>query len=194
MNPRKRRRSEIFSTTDKENFLGVQTSPLSEDESYVGGEGRGVLVESSPTRSLVIPSAELTRIESPNKPSINRPATKPREQSKASKENRQKESVEREVQKEKGQSREKAGDDAGGVWEIRDPVFSKDVLEFMNAHDEEDAGGRRMSRARKPVNYALPNLRDKMRREDPDNPRGRSQSIDRSVTPEAAPQPVPPTT
>jgi Shugoshin C terminus len=186
----------IFSTTEKENFLGVQTSPLPEHEFVgVGDAGRGVLVESSPTRSLVIPSAQLTRIESPNKPSTtNRPATKPREQPKpsAAKENRHKENV-RDGQWEKGQeSREKAGSDVGGVWEIRDPVFSKDVLEFMNAHDDEDAGARRMSRARKPVNYALPNLRDKMRRGDPDITRGRSQSLDRSVTPQPAPQPVPP--
>ena len=31
---------------------------------------------------------------------------------------------------------------------------------------DEEGGGRRASRTRKQVNYALPNLRDKMRRED----------------------------
>lgn len=51
---------------------------------------------------------------------------------------------------------------------------------------EEGPGGRRVSRARKQVNYALPNLRDKMRREDnpEDKWRGRRSSVDRSVTPD----------
>ena len=61
----------------------------------------------------------------------------------------------------------------------------KDMFESMRDF-EEGTGGRRVSRARKQVNYALPNLRDKMRRED--NPeekgRGRSLSVDRSVTPD----------
>jgi Shugoshin C terminus len=53
----------------------------------------------------------------------------------------------------------------------------------------DEGGGRRVSRARKQVNYALPNLKDKMRREDPpERNRGRSTSHDRSVTPE---HPVP---
>jgi hypothetical protein len=58
------------------------------------------------------------------------------------------------------------------------------VMEFNTL--DEDGGGRRASRARKQVNYALPNLRDKMRREDnPEgNMRGRSLSMDRSVTPD----------
>jgi hypothetical protein len=64
-------------------------------------------------------------------------------------------------------------------------VVEKDV-EFV-LHGFEEGGNRRASRARKVVNYALPNLRDKMRREDSseeNKSRGRSRSIDRSVTPD----------
>lgn len=65
-----------------------------------------------------------------------------------------------------------------------DKFTSKDVLELI-ALDEE-GGGRRASRTRKQVNYALPNLRDKMRREDNVDEKGRrrSKSLDRSVTPD----------
>src|SRR5438045_7307040 len=49
---------------------------------------------------------------------------------------------------------------------------------------EEGGGGRRVSRARKQVNYALPNLKDKMRREDKFEEKGRRVSVDRSVTPD----------
>jgi len=61
----------------------------------------------------------------------------------------------------------------------------KDIFESMSDF-EEGGGGRRVSRARKQVNYALPNLKDKMRREDTteEKTRGRSLSIDRSVTPD----------
>jgi hypothetical protein len=60
---------------------------------------------------------------------------------------------------------------------------SKEILEYI-ALDEE-GGGRRTSRTRKQVNYALPNLRDKMRRGDkPEEVRKRSMSLDRSVTPD----------
>ena len=62
----------------------------------------------------------------------------------------------------------------------------KDWTEFVGL-DEEGGGGRRTSRARKQVNYALPNLRDKMRREDRREEvkgRGRSLSMGRSVTPD----------
>jgi len=59
------------------------------------------------------------------------------------------------------------------------------MAEFMLELDEE-GGGRRMSRARKQVNYALPNLRDKMRRGDNPDEKGlqRSKSTDRSMTPD----------
>ena len=61
----------------------------------------------------------------------------------------------------------------------------KDMFESMGDF-EEGGGGRRVSRARKQVNYALPNLKDKMRREDKpeEKGRGRSLSVDRSVTPD----------
>jgi hypothetical protein len=62
-------------------------------------------------------------------------------------------------------------------------VVSKEAFEFLNDL-EEGAGGRRVSRARKQVNYALPNLRDKMRREDKPDEKRRSISVDRSVTPD----------
>jgi Shugoshin C terminus len=57
------------------------------------------------------------------------------------------------------------------------------VIEFTL---DEDGAGRRTSRARKQVNYALPNLRDKMRREDVLAKNGlRSGSVgERSVTPD----------
>lgn len=61
----------------------------------------------------------------------------------------------------------------------------KDMFEIMGDF-EEGTGGRRVSRARKQVNYALPNLRDKMRREDNPEERGKGRrlSVDRSVTPD----------
>jgi hypothetical protein len=146
-NPRKRRRSEMFTSqgNNKENITILPPgadlfSPQRTNEKAQ----RGVLAESSPPRpSLLIP-AGLTRLESPNKP-MSAPT-------------------------EKIMSKEKVADL---------------VMEF-NTLDEEGGGGRRASRARKQVNYALPNLRDKMRREDNSEGymRGRSLSMDRSVTPE----------
>lgn len=68
---------------------------------------------------------------------------------------------------------------------VQTKVIEKDVEMFLEGFEE--GGNRRASRARKVVNYALPNLRDKMRREDnPDEhrQRGRSKSIGRSVTPD----------
>jgi Shugoshin C terminus len=64
--------------------------------------------------------------------------------------------------------------------------ISKDFEGMWEFGLDEEGGGRRTSRARKQVNYALPNLRDKMRREDKpeDGIRGRSISMDRSVTPD----------
>jgi len=68
----------------------------------------------------------------------------------------------------------------------KDTVDKVALMEMMM--DEDDGGrGRRTSRAVKKVNYALPNLRHKMRREDNgDEGRGRgtSLSMDRSVTPD----------
>ena len=71
------------------------------------------------------------------------------------------------------------------------PLPDKFYKEFEFATEmglDEDGGGRRTSRARKQVNYALPNLRDKMRREDRLEEggkwRGRSLSMDRSITPD----------
>ena len=62
------------------------------------------------------------------------------------------------------------------------------VEKFPEFMELDEGGGRRVSRARKQVNYALPNLRDKMRREENLEERGggrqRSRSMDRSVTPD----------
>ena len=57
------------------------------------------------------------------------------------------------------------------------------MIEF---HLDEEGGGRRTSRARRQVNYALPNLRDKMRREDvlEKEAAARRASAERSVTPD----------
>ena len=181
-NPRKRRRSELFSGPgDKDSLLGTtfggprgsQLFNPSESE-----EGRhevmksGLLVESSPTHSsLIIPSAEqLTQIESPNKVNHTAPQNQEKDRSQSKQKIPQKENREEKV----GERQEDS--------DLKD--ITRDVLDFMNAWDEEDGGNRRTSRARKVVNYALPNLRDKMRRKD--------RSVDRSVTPEvpSASQPV----
>lgn len=75
---------------------------------------------------------------------------------------------------------EKGGKDYERGKDFSDGVFGLDGGLF------EEGGGRRTSRARKVVNYALPNLRDKMRREEnsEDRQNGRSRSVDRSVTPD----------
>ena len=184
-NPRKRRRSELFSGPgDKENLLGTTFggprgselfSPPEPKKGRHEAVKRGVLAESSPTRSsLIIPSAEqLTRIESPNKPNH------------AALQNLQKDKSQ---SKQKVLQKENKGDTIVETQEDSDlKDISRDVLEFMNAWDEDDGASRRTSRARKVVNYALPNLRDKMRREDrPEDAQraGRGRSVDRSVTPE----------
>jgi hypothetical protein len=151
-NPRKRRRSELFTTSGKENLLPPSTgSNLFSPPSRGTNEKatRGVLLESSPPRPSIFIPAGLTRLESPNKPS-NIPTT-------------------------------------------ANVVVQDKVLEFAAGLDEEGGGGggRRVSRARKQVNYALPNLRDKMRRGNrpeefgaKSSGRGRSVSMDRSVTPD----------
>jgi hypothetical protein len=69
------------------------------------------------------------------------------------------------------------------VTTVPSAIVSKDVFDIMGDF-EEGGGGRRASRARKQVNYALPNLRDKMRREDKPGEKGRRVSVDRSVTPD----------
>jgi len=185
-NPRKRRRSELFlGPGDKENPLlgtafggprGSELYSLSEPEEGLHEVGkRGILVGSSPTRSsLIIPSAEqLTQIESPNKLNHAAPQNLQKDKSRS---------------KQKIPQKENRGEKVGERQEDSDlKDITRDVLDFMNAWDEEDAGSRRTSRARKAVNYALPNLRDKMRREDrPEDLQraGRSKSVDRSVTPE----------
>jgi Shugoshin C terminus len=146
-NPRKRRRSELFSSTSNNNKENISVLPPGSDlfspttiQRTNEKAQRGILAESSPPRpSLLIP-AGLTRLESPNKP-MNAPIP------------------------------------------VEKPTL-KEVLELI-ALDEE-GGGRRTSRTRKQVNYALPNLKDKMRREGKleERVRSRSKSLDRSVTPE----------
>src|SRR5208282_4102310 len=69
-NPRKRRRSELFASSGKENFSAIppSASDLFSPQRTNEKAQRGVLAESSPPRpSLLIP-AGLTRLESPNKP------------------------------------------------------------------------------------------------------------------------------
>ena len=69
-NPRKRRRSELFTSSGKENFSAIPPSgsDLFSPQRTNEKAQRGVLAESSPPRpSLLIP-AGLTRLESPNKP------------------------------------------------------------------------------------------------------------------------------
>jgi Shugoshin C terminus len=64
-------------------------------------------------------------------------------------------------------------------------TVSKDAFEFLSDFGlDEEGGGRRTSRARKQINYALPNLRDKMRREDNPEEKGRNVRVDRSITPD----------
>lgn len=211
VNPRKRRRSELFSSTsDKENLLGtaigvtkfssttLEDTGLPSESNLFSPDGgneivkRGVLVESSPTRpSLIIPSGQLTRIESSNKPlsqNLSLKETSKGQEKKvqqAQKNPGQREGAQKQ-QRESAQKDKVVPDEPCGL-KTFDPVISRDVLEFMNGLDEDDGGGRRTSRARKVVNYALPNLRDKMRREDrPEDMLrlGGSQSVERSVTPD----------
>jgi hypothetical protein len=165
-NPRKRRRSEMFTSTtsvnNKENF-DILPPPVESDlfsPMKTGNNNekaqRGVLVESSPTRPSIIIPSGLTSLESPNKPMNHGMMTV-------------KDLVMSPLKMATGMAKEVPGE-----------RFSEFML------DMEEGGGRRVSRARKQVNYALPNLRDKMRREVnlERGGRQRSRSMDRSVTPE----------
>src|ERR1700737_889279 len=143
-NPRKRRRSEMFAS--KENLAILPPADLFSPTSQRTNEKaqRGVLAESSPPRpSLLIP-AGLNRVESPNKPiNSHKPA---------------KSEVIGKTQLVIGKE---------GVKEIGKGETRRDTPDFVIEFTlDEEGGGRRTSRARKQVNYALPNLRDKMRRED----------------------------
>lgn len=177
-NPRKRRRSEMFTSTtssnNKENFDILPPPPAESDLFSPMSAGnnndkaqRGVLAESSPTRPSIIIPAGLTGLESPNKPMNNKSMNKGT------------------VNKTMTISK-----DTGKSETPMSPLkmatgLAKEVPEFWLDMDE--GGGRRVSRARKQVNYALPNLRDKMRREnnlDEKGVRQRSRSMDRSVTPD----------
>ena len=178
-NPRKRRRSEIFTSTtssnNKENFDILPPPPAESDLFSPMNTGnnndkaqRGVLAESSPTRPSIIIPAGLTSLESPNKPMNNK-----------SMNNKGIVNKTMTISKDPGISETPMSPlkMATGL--------AKEVPEFLLDMDE--GGGRRVSRARKQVNYALPNLRDKMRREDNFDEKGvrqRSRSMDRSVTPD----------
>ena len=154
-NPRKRRRSELF-TSGKENFL-PQTSSTAASNLFSPDRttATSTTTMTTATRGVLVES-------SPPRPSLVIPA---------------------------GLTRLESPNKLMNV--PVPPLQDKFTKEFEFAAEmglDEDGGGRRTSRARKQVNYALPNLRDKMRREDRLEEggkwRGRSLSMDRSVTPD----------
>jgi len=153
-NPRKRRRSELF-TSGKENLLPHSTSSVTSTLFSPDKTTTAMTAAATTMRGVLAES-------SPPRPSLVIPA---------------------------GLTRLESPNKPMNVPVV--PMHDKFLKEFEFGVElglDEEGGGRRTSRARKQVNYALPNLRDKMRREDRTEDvgkgRGRSLSMDRSVTPD----------